>query len=183
MIRGRSRVVLPLGHFLVDVVVLVLWVWHSQDLFRQTKGAVWFQPVAMLQENAPQFEPKFDISPPGQYLLLALGNLPAMVVSENVRPRAWYQSRTKLWDPWWFLIHESVASLVWFGLGMYGDSGRLRLSKAIERFLIMRCLVTPFVNIGWAARLGVLAEGLFWMGLIVHFIARGVKWGYRLVHR
>ena len=105
----RWRVVLPFGHLAVDCLLLVLWLWHAPSLFRpKADASPWrIESVFLFQESESiPFDPKF-IVPPAEFLLLASGTLPAALVSGAVRPEAHIVTSAKLWDPIWFLIHET----------------------------------------------------------------------------
>jgi hypothetical protein len=78
---------LPFGHLTVDCVVLALWLWHAHTLYHPTADLFPSRTTAVrfFQEGGSvAFDPKF-ISPP-EFLLLASGTLPAMLVSTTVRP-------------------------------------------------------------------------------------------------
>ena len=84
----------------------------------------------MLQEGgAPGWDFRYDVPVPEEYVFPGFGNLPAMILSSTARPRAYIQTRATLWDPWWFLIHESVSFSVWFVVGVGADLSGRRLKK------------------------------------------------------
>ena len=85
------------------------------------------------ESGSVAFDPEF-FEPPAEFLLLASGTVPAMLVSGAVRPKAHILTPAKLWDPIWFLIHESVSFLLWFGIGVSIDSGVMRIKKTMMAY-------------------------------------------------
>jgi len=100
---------LPIGHQIVDGIVLALWIWHAHGLLmhhhRSGLRSSMVRPVLFLQETVT-FAVR-DIEPDHQFMFLTAGDLPAALVSMAARPRASIQTRKKLWDPTWFVIHEN----------------------------------------------------------------------------
>jgi hypothetical protein len=185
MTRIRYRWLLPIGHLLIDTLVLVLCLWHSQTVLHRSRsyslGKSGLTKAVMLQEaGAPGWD--FRNAPvPEEYAFLRVGNLPALIVSSIARPKAFNQIRSTLWDPWWFLIHELVSFAVWFGLGRAADFTGQRPRTMLWQFLALRGALAPFVTLPIIARLGVLLEGIFWLGVVIYLVARIFRWCYRVL--
>ena len=133
MVIPPCRWLLPIGHFLVDTVILLLLIAHARPLIQ----------------------------------LISSGNLPAAVVSLQIRPRACIPTRSHLWDPEWFLIHEAVALAIWYIVGLGIDSGRFRLRREMLAYLAARAACTallPFIDI---ARPAASLELLVWCALAI----------------
>jgi hypothetical protein len=184
MNRLTYRWLLPIGHLLIDILVLVLWLWHSQIILNRMKARAnegsELIPVFMLQESgAPGWDFRHDVPIPDEYALIGFGNLPAMIASSNARPSAYIQTRTHLWDPWWFLIQESVSFPIWFGIGVVAELATQRLRTILWWYLVCRGVFAVFATVSFIARLGSLLEALFWLGLVVYAAVTFFKWCYR----
>jgi hypothetical protein len=160
------RWLLPLAHATIDVVVLCIWLWHSQNVPSNQKGSLW-HPALFVQESVVEWDPKYDVVPPAGFTFLESGTLPAAFVSGWVRPEASFQRRGKLWDPVWFAIHEAVAMLVWLALGMVTDAAGQGFQRVMWTYLASRAAFAPFTAINEVARLGALLQTLFWLGLVL----------------
>jgi hypothetical protein len=170
----------------IDIVVLALGVRHLDAVRHKTKAYSLresiLKPVLMLQESgAPGWDFKYDVPPADEFVFIACGDLPAGIVSSSLRPGALVaRVRGPLWDPWWFLIQESVSFPLWFAVGAYLDSTRRRLTKTVQWFFAMRCaFAVLFIVVPGAARLGSVAEGLFWVVVGIYAIVHGMGWIYR----
>ena len=173
----RWRIVLPLGHFVVDCLILALWLWQAQSLYRPKAvlPARGVEPVFFLQEGGSvQWNPIFH--PPDEYLLLAAGTFPALLISAAIRPQWHLMTPAKLWDPIWFVVHESASVLIWFVIGRLLDSGFLRIRRLMVVYFAGRLglallLTTPYVaHIGWRILV------LFWLGFCGYLIFSCVRW-------
>src|SRR5437868_2213487 len=111
----RWRILLPVGHLVVDCVVLALWLWHGNTLYQPTADSLRhrIQPILFLHEGV-SFTVELQWSPPDDLIFLASGDLPAMLISDALRPKAYIVTRSKLWDRSWFLIHEALSFSLWF---------------------------------------------------------------------
>ncbi len=179
----RYRCLLPVGHFLIDSMILVFWLSHGYTALGRLKASSSFRPPVkrvMLQEaGAPGWDFRHDAVPSAAFALLSCGNLPVAVVSLIARPHAGAQSRKRLWDPLWFLIHESLSGLLWFGIGFLVDRGSPRLATIMKAYLGARCLLTLLVTIAPDVRIGASLEVLFWAGLCLW----GLTWSIRSAYR
>jgi len=180
----RCRIVLPFAHLSVDCVILVLWLWHAHALYRP-KADLFpsrTEPVLFFQEGGSvAFDPKF-ISPPAEFLLLASGTLPAMLVSGTVRPEAHILTPTKLWDPAWFLIHETVAFLLWFAIGVSLDTGLLRIRNLMMVYLATRFGFAVFLLAHGVAAVGWRIEVLSWLAFGVYMVVVCLRWALSKTH-
>lgn len=172
------RWLLAAGHLIVDAVILVLLIAQAATVFRpsRTSAPMSRSSLVLVQEG---WDPAYA-TPPGRFLLLIGGNLPAAVLSTAIRPRAHFQTRSQFWDPVWFLIHETASCAIWFLIGLGIDAGRFRLRREMMIFLAFRAAcaaLLPAVNI---ARPAASLEGLFWLALAIW----GAGWCvFRLVQR
>jgi len=184
MLGLRYRWILPVGHTLIDLLLLVCWIWHATVTLKQQKGhcspAQVVSTVAFLQDIPMTFDLS-TIPPPPAFVLLVSGTLPAGIVSTYLRPDAGSQTRRKLWDPTWLLIHEAVAIPFWFLMGMWIDTGRSRMGKLMWFFLLTRGAFGLLDAALGAAQFGILAQGLFWLGLSGYGIVQGVRRLARMV--
>ncbi len=185
MKRLRLRWVLPAGHFLIDALVLVSWLWHSQAKRSHMKAESISTPVArqvlLLQESGRGWN--FRQTPSPEFVFLSCGNMPAMLVSLTTRPKAYIQTRTVSWDPWWFLIHESIALSVWFLIGMYTEAPGRQFVRVMLWFIALRAGFAVFITIEGIARFGVVMELLLWLGLVLYFCAQAFVATFRALCR
>jgi hypothetical protein len=186
MVRVKWRWLLPLGHLLVDCVLLVALIAHSNHLLRRDKGALHrpthIQSALFLQEGIP-FEPT-NIRLSGPSLLITSGNLPAGIVSEFLRPPhdRIVRSGQRL-DGVWFLLHESCAFVCWHFIGVWVDVGRMRLRWVMIGYLAMRLLLA----LTGAYEVGMRIQVLFWFCFMFYLIFVGtsllVRFGLRAAKR
>jgi hypothetical protein len=162
----------------IDLWLLVCWIWHATVMLKEQKGHVSpaqvVSTVAFLQDTPMTFDLS-TIPPPPTFVLLVSGTLPAGIVSTYLRPGAGSQTRLKLWDPTWLLIHEAVAIPFWFLMGMWIDTGRSRMDKLMRFYLLTRAAFGLLDAALGAAQFGILTQGLFWLGLSGYGIAHGVR--------
>jgi hypothetical protein len=173
MTRPRYRWLLPAGHTAIDLVVLTLWLWQSNLPTHREKSSQPLFPVPTTTEANSQEDGTavgwdvrscWDCTDP-RFTLLASGTLPAGIISVSLRPGAGWQMRQKLWDPIWFLIHESLAIPFLFLLGMWIDAGRSRLGSSMWRYLAARGIFAPAFLALRVPHLGTMLQELFWLGL------------------
>jgi hypothetical protein len=138
-------------------------------------------PVLFLQDDSTvAWEPQY--MPPGpEFVLLAFGNLPAAVISIVARPEAHIQNRKKLWDPIWFVLHETISFPLWFAIGVWVERGRVRLKKVMVGFLAGRFGFTAFLVVPGIMRLGSALEMLFWLCVSLYAIGIGLRCASRRV--
>jgi len=180
----RWRIVLPFGHLAVDSVVLTLWLWHAHALYQPKADLLLprMQPVLFVQESAPvTFDLRF-VSPPPEFELLASGTLPAMLLSNTVRPEALILTRTKLWDPVWFLIHETASFLLWFAIGVALESGFLRIKKSMMAYLAARVGFGALLTVHGVAEIGWRVEVLSWLAFGVYASVVCLRWAFSKIH-
>jgi hypothetical protein len=171
------RIALPTGHLLVvDGVILVLWLWHASTLYLPRVDL--FRPpieVVFVQEGGSViFEPRF-ISLPDELLFLGSGNLPAMLVSDTVRPEVHIIKLSKRWGPVWFSIHEVVSLLFWFAIGVLFDVRVLRIGKLLVTYLAVRVGFTAFLFLHGAAAIGWRFEVLSWMAFGAYVVVLALR--------
>jgi hypothetical protein len=167
MVRVKCRWLLPLGHVLIDCILLVALIVYSNRISRREKSAVHppgpIQAALLLQEDlSVEWDPRTS-APPGPFMLIMSGNLPAGLISGILRPEAGIVNRRQPWDRVWFLLPEAVAFLCWYLIGLWIDAGRSRLGKVMIAYLVVRCLLAlaGVYDIGWRIQI------LFWMGFTV----------------
>jgi len=173
----RYRTLLPAGHTAIDVLLLAAWIWHAAVVLNQPKA--WSHPSGdVLAANAQGESIGWDPSsvhwePDQRFTLILTGTLPAGIVSASLRPEAGWQTRHRLWDPVWFLVHEAVSIPFWFLMGVWLDAGRSRLGRTMLAYLVGRIalglLAIPVAGNWWSAQV------LFWLGLAAY----GALWGSR----
>ena len=119
----------------------------------------------------------FSFPPAPTFVLLVSGTLPAGIVSTYLRPNAGRQTRRKLWDPTWLLIHEAIAIPFWILMGILIDAGRSQMGKQMWFYLLTRGAFGLLDVAFGAAQFGILAlaQGLFWLGLAGYGIVYGVR--------
>src|SRR5579884_2781952 len=93
-----------------------------------------------------------------------------MLVSAAVRPEAHIITPSKLWDPVWFTLHETVSFLLWFGIGIAIDSGLTRIRKAMLAYLGIRFAFAVVLTLSPVAGVGWRVEVLFWLAFVVYAI-------------
>jgi hypothetical protein len=135
----RYRRILAVGHTFLDFLLLSVWIWHCASLVKNEKHARIIAPAMLLQDDSGVGWDPIYTPPPPEFMLLATGSMPAGMVSMSLRPKAWRVTRHKLWDPVWFLLHESLAVPFWFLIGWRIDLGRSQLRKLMLFYLPARC--------------------------------------------
>ena len=153
------RWLLPIGHLTVDTLVLLWWIWHSTVILHNQKIRSANPPVVAvgfsLQDGSGVgWNPRYIdyYPPPGEFLFLSAGNLPAGIIALAVKPDAEFQTMKNLWDPIWSLILESLSFSVWFLAGGWLDSGRLRIKKIMVAYLAARLGYAVLLPLSGAAR-------------------------------
>jgi hypothetical protein len=166
--------------------LLALGAWHLDAIRHKSKAYSLresiVKPVLMLQESgAPGWDFRHDAPLVDEFVFITCGNVPAGIVSSSLRPGALYaRFRGALWDPKWFLIQELISFPIWFAFGAYLDSKRRRLKRIVQWFLATRgAFAALFVFVPGVARLGSIAEGLFWIAAGIDTVVHGMGWIYR----
>ena len=164
----RYRSLLPVAHTLVDLLLLAFWIGHAAVVLNPTRPeSRRAQPDVLAAYGATEsigWSPEVYSTPDRHFSLMLTGTLPAGIVSFSFRPEAAWQTRHRLWDPVWLLIHEAVAIPLWFFLGAWLDTGRSRLARAMRDYLILRvalavgAMLLPAYN-WW------IPQFLFWIAL------------------
>jgi hypothetical protein len=138
------------------------------------------RPVLLLQESGTVGWDPRTLPPPPESIFLVSGTLPAGLVSTSIRTEAHIQTRGRLWDPIWFLIHEATAFLFWFALGIWLDWGHPRLGEVMLTYLAIRFalglsnLALGIAEVGWRIQF------LFWLGFTLLAIVLALHWLVRL---
>jgi hypothetical protein len=165
--RPGYRWLLPAGHLVIDCLVLALWVWHAEMVDRERPtfhAAAVVRPVLLQEGGGPVFHDVYR-HPPQEFGFMVLGTLPVGIVSIAIRPQAVSQSARQGWDPIWFLVHQGLSFPWWLLIGVLVDTGRWPLKKLMTSYLIARVSFATLILVPGIARLGTLAELLFWFGL------------------
>jgi hypothetical protein len=163
----RYRWLLPAGHLLIDGLILAVFIAHAH---RETARGSRPQPrrtIEVVQEGSTVSWDPATLPIPAHFVLLATGNMPAAWVSLTLRPEAHVQSRTKLWDPVWFLIHESISFPVWFLAGFWIDSARSPIKRVMQFYLAARAGFAALALVPGAARTAGTMQIAFWLGLAI----------------
>jgi hypothetical protein len=186
MARLRYRWLLPLGHALVDVIFLSHFIWLGYEWQSAEKPC---PHVPVVQSRTPAQEPwlgkeegivgwsSVDLwdADPWDLNTVAWGTPPAGLISHAVRPEAYIQDCTRLWDPVWFSIHEGVALLFWFLVGAWQDSPTGRFRKLLGVYLAVRF---ASAELCWTlgTELGYKAQGVFLGLLCILALYQGCPW-------
>ncbi|HJZ96494.1 MAG TPA: hypothetical protein VKE70_08300 [Candidatus Solibacter sp.] len=177
---------LPMGHFVVDAVLMVLMAWHAarfwQDHRRAALSPVVYRPAFQEEGAKVQWDPIY-FHPPPSFLFVVSGNLPAGLVSLSARPRAHFQTPDHPVDWLWFGTHEVTAALVWFLIGLGVDAGRFPLRREMQVFLWGR---VGTVALGLALdvwRFATMLAMLFWLALAIWGIGWCVLRGVNVLRR
>jgi hypothetical protein len=182
MARLRDRWLLPLGHLLVDVIVLSHFIWQGH-LVRWTQKHPWCAPP-VVQTQAPAQESGVGWGPmsdggaeePWDFIFVLSGTLPAGLISHAARPEASLQDCARLWDPVWFSIHESIALLFWFLVGAWQESPTARLRELLAAYLWLRIALAPLCWLKGLSSLGSGVEVLFWLVFCICALVQGCPW-------
>jgi hypothetical protein len=190
MTRPRYRWLLSSGHTAIDLVVLMIWLWQSSLPTHREKSSLTpfsvptTEVISQEDETAVGWDVRscWDCTDP-RFTLLLSGTLPVGIISSYLRPQANWPMRQKLWDPIWFLIHESLAIPFWFLLGMWLDAGRSRLGSSMRRYLAARGIFAPAFLALRIPHLGTMLQALFWLGLGCYAALRSLQWLLRAARR
>jgi hypothetical protein len=175
----RYRSLLPAAHTALDLLLLAAWIWHAMVLLNSPTA--WPHPqgnvlAAYARNESIGWEPTpFRDPPDPRFDLIRTGTLPAGIVSGSLRPEAGWQTRHRLWDPAWFLIHEAAAIPFWFLIGAWIDSGRHGLGRLMRGYLLGR-IALALLAIAFPANYWVPLQVLFWLGLAVYGALRAPRW-------
>jgi hypothetical protein len=181
--RVKFRWLLPIAHALIDCVLLVSLIRHADHLLRHKaanqRPSANVQPALLQEGGSVEWIPMYD-SPPGPFLVLMSGDLPAGLLSGILRPGAYVVNRVQRWDPIWFFMHEAFSFACWYLIGRWADTGRLQLGWVMIGYVVARLLValTGLYDVGWRA------EVLFWLCFALWVLglglSRAVRVGLRL---
>jgi hypothetical protein len=180
----RFRYFLPIAQLFIDLLALILGVWHVEATRHRIKAHSLQKsdviPVLFQESGAPGWDFKYDSQPIEQFGFIGVGNLPAMIVSSNLRPGALLMSfHGPLWDPAWFLIQELISFPIWFAIGVNLESRPPRFTRTVQWYLATRAAFTVFLLVPRVARPGTLVEMLFWVITAIYAIAVGIGWTRR----
>jgi len=174
MARLRYRWLLPLGHLLVDVIVLSHIIGYAYSVLRQ-------DPHPCLPPHVPLSQISWCNPLPPDFKLLVFATPPAGWIALALRPDASIQTCWHLWDPAWFAIHESVALLFWFLVGAWQDSPTARSRKLLGVYLGLRFALSPLCWFNGLALVAAAVEGVFWIVVCCRALDRGCSWLLRLL--
>ena len=173
----RYRTLLPIGHTAVDLLLLAAWIWHAAVVLnppKATSHGYGNALAASAREESIGWEPTRYGPPEPRFALILTGTVPAGIISSAVRPEAGWQTRHRLWDPLWFLVHEAVAIPFWFLTGVWLDRGRSRLGATMQAYLACR-IALALLNLAGNAFGGSL-QVFFWFGLAGYGVLRASRW-------
>jgi hypothetical protein len=131
-------------------------------------------PVLLQEDGAPGWDFRY-LPPSGAFLSMALGNIPASVISLSIRPDGEHQWRGHVWDPSWFLLHESIAAPIWFLFGWAAGTGTIAPRPHVL-FLGFRVLTATFCRSDTIARLAGIGGFLFWLCISGYLAFIGIRW-------
>jgi hypothetical protein len=171
----RYRIWLPIGHALIDCVLLVSYLWSGHQMLQREKNG----EFSLVQEEGPVEWAPIYMPPPPKFQLILMGTAPAGMLSSTLRPKAGRMNRRTSWDPVWFAIHESTAIGFWFLLGWWIDSGNRTLAKTMVAYLASRVVFAILSIVAGAAMAGVALQGLFWFALLIYAVLQGLGWTIR----
>ena len=178
MARLRYRWLLPLGHALVDAIVIshIIWrvpTWHLAQPSVQT--------TSELLLNARSVD----------VMLLVSGTLPAGVIHVTVEMRGISWGRYDIVLPglapfescaWaWVALFEMCALTFWFLMGSWSDSRGPPLRRVLCGYLMLRFALVPLC---WSelSGPGIGLELMFWLIFAVYALVLGCRWLLRRVH-
>lgn len=171
MIRIKCKWLLPVGHALLDCVVLA-WCVHShvrpQEIATTHQVAL---PLALFLQETPAIA--FDLRtfpPPADYMFLQSGNAVAGLIASFLNTTPWIVHGTPGWEPIPFTTYEMLAFASWLLVGVWVDSGRPRLRAVLVAYLVARCLIAAFgvYEVGWRIQMA------FWMCLAIWLTLRTI---------
>lgn len=175
----RYRSLLPMGHVLIDLLLLTSWIWHAtvvlnapRSLSRPTGVSV---AAAYAATDNIGWDP-VDVRLDPRFALMLTGTLPAGIVSGSVRPEAGWQTLHRLWDPLWLLVHEAVAIPFWFMIGAWLDSGRGHLGRVMRMYLVGRVVVAAIAIATTGDAKWWILQFLFWVGLAAYGALQAMQW-------
>jgi len=160
--------------------------WHAGVVLNEhrsrTRSQTSVLTPAFAENDSIGWSPAWDEwSPDPRFVLLLTGTLPAGIVSGSIRPEAGWQTRHRLWDPVWLLIHEAVAIPFWFWIGAWLDTGRSRLTRTMQAYLAGRIglavLAIAVAGSWWTVQF------VFWLGLGGYGALQTWHWLGRTVRR
>jgi hypothetical protein len=180
MKRVPFRWFLPSFHFVMDSILVLLILQHEEALRRQQRG--WaaesrtrIAPVAFQETGALQFDPKYIDGPPSPPLyLLGTSTLPAFVASAWAIPNAWLDRIDwRSTERWWLTLLALTTALFWFVAGSIADRGHLSVYRWCFALVMIRIVALSVVASPiW--RLGLILQGLFWLGVAISVLAEGL---------
>jgi len=162
--RVRLQQILPVAHVLIDCILLASLIHQANQMYapRTSAPPPSHSVVPVLLQDDPSLEwvPMYD-SIPEPFTVLSSGNLPAGLLSDVIRPKAWLVTPGRRWDPVWFLLNETFSVGCWFLIGRWADGGHVRLGRILMVYAAARLViaVTGSYSIGWRIQV------LFWLCL------------------
>lgn len=170
MANVQFRWGLPFGHILVDSILLLALTAFPNGIFHSEKNAH-SQRISIPAEGV-EFDPR-TLPPPGPYMLLATGNPLAGVISSALRPDSGIVTSKHPWDPFWFILLQTISFPCWLLIGRSIDLGASGLGKAMIAYLFVRIFlaIAGVYDIGWRIQM------LFWWLVVLWLISLGL---YRL---
>lgn len=182
MVCANFRWLLPIGHLLVDFVLLASLTGSSVAPFQSSQGLrerlSAFHTVRFQEDVGILFEPK-NLPPRDEFLQIISGNPAAGLLSAYLRPDAAVVTRGRWWDRIWFLLHEVISFACWYLLGAWVDSQRLRVRVVMLAYLFMRVVsaAAGLHQFGWRAQI------VFWLVVTLFCLVIGLIRLCRVVWR
>jgi hypothetical protein len=171
MTRYRWRIGLPLGHFVVDCIILMaLFAWWQGTHTRAGMGLQAERPaIVAVQDDGTQFDPAIY---PRQIGLIESGTPPAGIIATRFRSDSFWLCRDHPLDLVWFALHSVLAIAFWFAIGWRIESGHRILGHVMLAYLAARAVfaVTGVYHAGSAVQV------LFWFGLLLALFFRALTW-------
>jgi hypothetical protein len=165
---------------LIDLLLLATWIWHATVVLSPERSQATRPGSSMTAAYAASesigWDPTPYSHPNARFALMLTGTLPAGVISSSIRPEAGWQTRHRLWDPVWLLVHEAVAIPLWFLVGTWLDAGRANLGRLMGIYLMGRValaaltITLPGDQKWWALQF------LFWVGLGGYGALQAMHW-------
>jgi hypothetical protein len=183
MRRIPFRLFLPIFHFLMDLILVIVLIFDEQAELRHEKrpstirtNDIVVMPVAFPQElGTVEFDPRFiDYPPSPPLLLLATCVPPATLVLSWAMPKADLQRivwRSTEW--WWLAVYEAIGVLLWLLMGSIADSNQPGVYRWCFALIIIRILALA-VAASPIWKLGPILQSVFWLGATISVIAEGL---------
>lgn len=169
----RYRWIPPLCNLVIDIVLAIAAVWVMQDYLNALRKP----PPLWHQTTMQHFDPNLlaEGQTPQPLKAIALGALPAALISALVLPNGWRASTP--FDVVWLSLHTILAWGFWYVIGRLLEVGALPRRRPIQLFVTIRVATIPASLTIWTTAWGMLCNSillLFWLGAAVYILWRMV---------